>query len=990
MKKRICLLVTLLALVIMGFTMNAMSVEAAEIIYRGYCGGEGDGKNLTWTLDSDGVLVIEGQGMMKDWTWEESSPYYSDSQPTDWHKHNEKIYSVIVQAGVKNIGKNAFLYCEYIDSIVLPESLLSIGDSAFSICESLCSITLPETIMSIGDSAFSDCKSLASIALPESLTSIGNYAFSSCESLSRITLPESLASIGAGAFSRCESLSNITLPKSLTSIGYSAFSYCTSLNGVVLPDTLTSIDGVFQGCTSLDSIILPESLTSISGTFSGCESLNSIVLPESVTSIDCAFEKCTSLSSITLPKSLTSIGGSAFYCCTNLRSIDLPESLMDIGDWAFCGCESLSSINLPDSLISIGRGGFADCESLSSIELPQSLTSLEGYTFRACRNLSNVVLPESLTTIWEFAFAYCDSLNSIYIPSSVVNIDQAAFVETHLKDIFFGGTKAQWVNMNIIPTDDIDEMYNGLTNATIHYVDYDYEKLNDFVSRLYRNFLKREPDEKGLADWVDVLVSGRGTGAKVVAGFVLSPEYKANSLSNEEYVTALYRIIFNREPDAAGLNAWIGVIENGCTNKKVLAGFVNSEEFNNLCRDLGIARGTYNSNEIADQNVKIAAFVARLYKICLGRSYDQDGLNNWVNALASRTMTGSSVVQGFFGSQEFKNRKLDDTSFVTTAYRSILNREPDPTGLKSWTEALAKGKTHDSVLRGFLKSAEFDNLCAEYRITSGNPRKVKDLGDIIYEGNGDRYYSSDDVEDLSDGELKLARNEIYARRGYIFEDTEMAEYFGRKAWYKPSIPAKDFDEHIFSEPEWRSIQNILSEEEKRANGNATRSEKEWLVVEIERFLSSFAANGFLWSTFSEPGSDVDLGSIVYQVGGIGVDEDTLRRELKREGYIPFTDITYIDSESLDDLLYLLTGYGLYDKKWNLDSLDYLKSIDIYYIEHGDINYLRVRVNEIKSLGNNIYEVKTGPLDEDDDFDWYFRTIRLRRIEAGDYQFISVQ
>ena len=43
MKKRVCLLVTLLAIVIMGFTV---SVEAAEIIDQGYYGGEGDGKNL--------------------------------------------------------------------------------------------------------------------------------------------------------------------------------------------------------------------------------------------------------------------------------------------------------------------------------------------------------------------------------------------------------------------------------------------------------------------------------------------------------------------------------------------------------------------------------------------------------------------------------------------------------------------------------------------------------------------------------------------------------------------------------------------------------------------------------------------------------------------------------------------------------------------------------------------------------------------------------
>ena len=525
---------------------------------------------------------------------------------------------------------------------------------------------------------------------------------------------------------------------------------------------------------------------------------------------------------------------------------------------------------------------------------------------------------------------------------------------------------------------DIDA-YDGLLNAIIHYADDDYEQLEDFVSRLYRNFLKREPDEKGLTDWVDVLRFGRGTGAKVVAGFVLSPEYKANSLSNKEYVTAFYRIIFNREPDTAGLNSWISVIENGCTIKKVLAGFVNSEEFKNLCRDLGIISGTYTSDEIADQNVKIAAFVARLYKICLERAYEQEGLNYWVNALVDRTMTGSSVAQGFFGSQEFKNRNLDDTKFVTTAYRAILNREPDSTGLKSWTDALAKGKTRNYVLNGFLKSAEFDNLCKEYRIASGNVRKASDLGDILYDLDI-MGYGSGNLEGFSDRELKLARNEIYARKGYIFNDPEMAEYYGKKEWYRPSIPAKDFDEHVFSEYEWDNLKNILSEEERRANERATMGETARLAAEIERFLKSYPANGFLHSTFSEPGSDVDLGEIIYQLGSVTVDFETIVREMAKEGDYNLSDVSNISSDKLDELLYRLTGYGLYDKKWDLSNLPYLKSIDTYYMDHGGPNtYWECEVEEVKNLGNDIYEVIiTGD-----------RIIRLKRIETGGYQYISV-
>jgi hypothetical protein len=371
----------------------------------------------------------------------------------------------------------------------------------------------------------------------------------------------------------------------------------------------------------------------------------------------------------------------------------------------------------------------------------------------------------------------------------------------------------------------------------------------------------------------------------------------------------------------------------------------------------------------------------------LGRAYEQEGLNYWVNALVDRTMNGSSVVLGFFGSQEFENRKLDDTSFVTTAYRAILNREPDPTGLKSWVDALERGKTREFVLSGFLKSTEFDNLCKEYRIASGNPRKASNMRDFLYDCET-YYYSLWDLEGFSDRELKLARNEIYARRGYIFSDPEMAEYFGRKEWYKPSIPAKDFDESIFGKSEWENLQKILSEEEERANKRATLSEKEWLKAEIERFLGSSPANGFLRSTFSEPGPDIKLDQIIYQVGEIGVDYDTLLKELKKEGYIPHTDITYIDSENLDELLYRLTGYGLYDKKWNLSDLPYLKSIDTYYIEHGDINPHGFEIEDLKSIGNDIYEVK---IDAYYTFGGYNDgIIKVRRIEPGGYQFISVQ
>ena len=624
MKKRVCLLVALLALVIMGFTMN---VEAAEIIDRGYCGGEGDGTNLTWTLDSDGVLVIEGQGRMKDWSRDESIPYYSDFRPTDWHKYDGDINSVMIRNGIINIGDYAFYYC----------------------------------------------KSLGSIVMPESIASIGGWAFGDCLNLSSINLPESVTCIGGGAFAYCESLSSIVLPESIMTFG----------------------DHAFLG-SAISSINIPKSITYISaGAFAGCKSLGSIVLPESITEIrDYAFGDC------------------------GISSIILPESITYIGHGAFSHCKWLSRIVLPESVTSIGENAFSYCVNLRSIHLPKSLAYIGIHAFESCCRLTSIVLPESLTDIEINVFVNCFDLRHIYIPKSVRSIYLDAFDFTNIKDICYGGTKEEWNNISIGRWFSSDTDFLG--NTTIHYADddIDYEKLNEFVSRLYRNFLKREPDEKGLADWIGALCSGKTTGAKVVSGFVLSPEYKANTLSNEEYVTALYRIVFNRDPDDAGLNAWVAVIENGYTNKKVLAGFVNSDEFDNLCRDLGIATGSYKSDEAVDQSDRATAFVARLYEVCLGRAYEQDGLDNWVRALTSGTADTHSVVKDFFNSEEFKNRNLDDTEFVTVAYKTILDREPDELGLENWVDNLSSGYTRDDVLQGFLYSQEFWFLEIAYGLTT--------------------------------------------------------------------------------------------------------------------------------------------------------------------------------------------------------------------------------------------------------------------------------
>lgn len=64
----------------------------------------------------------------------------------------------------------------------------------------------------------------------------------------------------------------------------------------------------------------------------------------------------------------------------------------------------------------------------------------------------------------------------------------------------------------------------------------------------------------------------------------------------------------------------------------------------------------------------------------------------------------------------------------------------------------------------------------------------------IIEGSDFRYLTKDELSEMSKEELRLARNEIYARHGRIFNSADLNDYFSSMEWYYPTIPANQFDD----------------------------------------------------------------------------------------------------------------------------------------------------------------------------------------------------
>lgn len=118
------------------------------------------------------------------------------------------------------------------------------------------------------------------------------------------------------------------------------------------------------------------------------------------------------------------------------------------------------------------------------------------------------------------------------------------------------------------------------------------QELEEFVTRLYELTLSRKPDQKGLDYWINELFYERKTGADVSENFIFSKEFIEKNISNSDFINIMYRAFFDREPDEGGKRYWLDKLEQGFSRRYVLAGFVNSKEFNELCNVYGIIPGS--------------------------------------------------------------------------------------------------------------------------------------------------------------------------------------------------------------------------------------------------------------------------------------------------------------------------------------------------------------------------------------------------------------
>jgi hypothetical protein len=136
--------------------------------------------------------------------------------------------------------------------------------------------------------------------------------------------------------------------------------------------------------------------------------------------------------------------------------------------------------------------------------------------------------------------------------------------------------------------------------------DFTYSPERVKVAQLYACFLRRCPELAGLDFWAGKLREGWTVG-QIAQLLIESPEGQTlyGSLTNEQYVTAMYSQLLNRAPDQAGFDYFVGLLNNGAGRGTI---FASTMEY--IAAYTGNDAGTILERQYVDNKTNVAMYYA--------------------------------------------------------------------------------------------------------------------------------------------------------------------------------------------------------------------------------------------------------------------------------------------------------------------------------------------------------------------------------------------
>ena len=592
-------------------------------------------------------------------------------------------------------------------TFAVPGSVTALADSSMDSNIFLQKIVLPDSVELVDFGAFKNCSKLSDVTLPEQCKSVGQFAFSGT-ALTSFYIPAALDTLGAGAFMNTK-ISSMTVSPQNTKF------YLDGKGGLYEHSNSTHLSADFSQwhrvCEELfyyygsdeEYTILDGTITLEMYSFCNSNNLKKLVMPDSVQTLESSWlSDCSNLEELYLSPSLSILNA---------------DSYVNVSCQKVYGYETTENHAVADKLFSNGTSGtFVSLGTPYTVTYygPSANSSFKTYTMGTLRR---PVWKEPGDNCG-YRYYYTDGTGSrkeitswpitisqnmeITVENGSQNPDSGNNGGTDSGNN--GGTDSGNTGGNT-GNDSNNGGNSGDTGTAL-------TGKQHFASLLYENALGRTASQSELDYWAQELTNGR-TGAEVAYGFLFSEEFQNKNYSDADYVEHLYLSLMGRASDEGGKADWVTRLGNGVSRLYVFQQFTDSVEFGNLCNTYEIQRGTVTLTESRDQNYNVTRFVARNYTEFLGRTYDVGGLNDWSGRINSGYGM-ENVAYGFVFSQECINMNLSNSDYVKMLYRGIFGRSYDDAGLNDWVNQLNNGTSRETVFWGFANSQEFANMVASY------------------------------------------------------------------------------------------------------------------------------------------------------------------------------------------------------------------------------------------------------------------------------------
>ena len=170
------------------------------------------------------------------------------------------------------------------------------------------------------------------------------------------------------------------------------------------------------------------------------------------------------------------------------------------------------------------------------------------------------------------------------------------------------------------------------------------------------------------------------------------------------------------------------------------------------------------------------------------------------------------AVGGFFAYKYFVSKTSETIREVSTKVEKEVTKEPPANTEQTTTQTeiskepeIEKETVKDKTDLNDVSDVTGDSEPNTEHDAKNYPGKYPE-GSKIYLDESDLivYYGKD--------ELKIMRNEIFARHGYIFQTDDMRSYFAKQSWYRPERTNVD---NLLSKIEKKNVATIKSAEKQK-------------------------------------------------------------------------------------------------------------------------------------------------------------------------------